>query len=59
MSHRFDLHTHSDQSDGTYAPAEIVRFAARGHIDLLALTDHDCISGVRSAMGQARRRGSA
>ena len=39
MSHRFDLHTHSDHSDGTYAPAEIVRFAARGHIDLLALTE--------------------
>ena len=50
MSHRFDLHTHSDHSDGTYAPAEIVRFAARGHIDLLALTDHDCISGVPEAM---------
>ena len=47
MSHRFDLHTHSSHSDGTYAPAEIVRFAARGRIDLLALTDHDCISGVR------------
>ena len=57
MSHRFDLHTHSDHSDGTYAPEEIVRFAARGHIDLLALTDHDCISGVRSAMAAGKAEG--
>lgn len=57
MSHRFDLHTHSDHSDGTYAPAEIVRFAARGHIDLLALTDHDCISGVPEAMAAGKEEG--
>ena len=57
MSHRFDLHTHSDHSDGTYAPAEIVRFAARGHIDLLALTDHDCISGVPEAMAAGQEEG--
>lgn len=57
MSHRFDLHTHSDHSDGTYAPAEIVRFAARGHIDLLAVTDHDCISGVPEAMAAGKVEG--
>ena len=57
MSHRFDLHTHSDHSDGTYTPAEIVRFAARGHIDLLALTDHDCISGVPEAMAAGKAEG--
>ena len=57
MSHRFDLHTHSDHSDGTYTPTEIVHFAARGHIDLLALTDHDCISGVRSAMAAGKAEG--
>lgn len=59
MSHRFDLHTHSDHSDGTYAPAEIVRFAARGHIELLALTDHDCISGVPEAMAAGKQEGIA
>ena len=57
MSHRFDLHTHSEHSDGTYAPAEIVRFAARGHIDLLAITDHDCISGVPEAMAAGQEEG--
>ena len=57
MSHRFDLHTHSDHSDGTFAPAEIVRCAARGHIDLLALTDHDCISGVPEAMAAGKEEG--
>ena len=59
MSHRFDLHTHSEHSDGTYAPAEIVRFAARGRIELLALTDHDCISGVPEAMAAGKEEGVA
>ena len=59
MNHRFDLHTHSNQSDGTYAPAEIVHFAARGHLDLLAVTDHDCISGVPEAMAAGKEEGVA
>lgn len=59
MNHRFDLHTHSNQSDGTYAPVEIVHFAARGHLDLLAVTDHDCISGVPEAMAAGKEEGVA
>ena len=47
---RFDLHTHSIISDGTVAPSEIVRTAARNGIKLLALTDHDSIMGVNEAI---------
>ena len=57
MSHRFDLHTHSAHSDGTYSPREIVGFAARGHIELLSLTDHDCVSGVPEAMEAGKELG--
>ncbi len=42
---RIDLHTHSDRSDGTLAPAELVRHASEVGIDVLAITDHDCFSG--------------
>ncbi len=47
---RFDLHTHSIISDGTFTPAEVVRTAARAKIKLLALTDHDSILGVKEAV---------
>lgn len=42
---RIDLHTHSDRSDGTVSPAELVRRAARTGLDVVALTDHDTADG--------------
>ncbi|HEX6936428.1 MAG TPA: PHP domain-containing protein [Actinomycetes bacterium] len=42
---RVDLHTHSSASDGTESPAELMRSAAAAGIDVVALTDHDTISG--------------
>ena len=38
---RFDLHVHSDRSDGRLPPEEVLRRAAVGGLDVLALTDHD------------------
>lgn len=38
---RLDLHVHSDGSDGKWPAAEVLRRAAAGRIDVLALTDHD------------------
>ncbi|HWV49193.1 MAG TPA: PHP domain-containing protein [Microbacterium sp.] len=40
-----DLHLHSNHSDGTQAPAEVVRQAHLHGIRTLALTDHDRTSG--------------
>lgn len=42
---RVDLHAHSSASDGTESPAELMRSAAAAGIDVVALTDHDTISG--------------
>ena len=47
---RIDLHTHSSASDGTDTPAALVREAAAAGLDVLALTDHDAMSG----WGEAR-----
>ena len=38
---RIDLHSHSDASDGTDAPAEVVQRAGGAGLDVPALTDHD------------------
>lgn len=52
-----DLHTHSTASDGKLAPAELVREAARVGIEVLALTDHDTLSGLAEAAEEASRLG--
>ncbi len=46
---RIDLHTHSNLSDGTCPPREVVRLASRADVTLLALTDHDTMDGVCEA----------
>jgi len=42
---RADLHVHSDASDGTDSPAEVMRRAALAGLDAVALTDHDTVAG--------------
>src|SRR5260370_37722185 len=40
-----DLHLHTNFSDGTYSPEELVAQAQRHGLSALALTDHDTIGG--------------
>lgn len=49
MDLRVDLHTHSDHSDGTLTPGQLVALAAERQLQLLALTDHDTTSGCAAA----------
>ncbi|MCU1673779.1 MAG: metal-dependent phosphoesterase, partial [Frankiales bacterium] len=49
MSRRIDLHTHSTASDGTTAPAALVREAREAGLDVVALTDHDTTGGWAAA----------
>lgn len=44
-----DLHTHTDRSDGTFTPAELVRLAAERRLDVVAVTDHDTTDGLDEA----------
>lgn len=48
---RIDLHSHSNASDGTEPPAEVVRRAREAGLDVLALTDHDTVAGLSAAAG--------
>lgn len=50
-----DLHTHSTYSDGTFSPMQLVEYAKKKGITTLALTDHDCIGGVREASMVAKQ----
>lgn len=44
-----DLHCHTVFSDGSARPADILDFARRFHVDAVAVTDHDCMTGARRA----------
>ena len=44
-----DLHLHTNFSDGTYTPEELVAQAARNKLAAIALTDHDTVEGCERA----------
>ena len=50
---RYDLHCHSTHSDGLLSPAAVVARAAARGVDVLALTDHDEVSGLAEAHAAA------
>ena len=50
---RIDLHTHTDRSDGTVTPRQLVREAAAAGLDVLGLTDHDTAAGWDEARDEA------
>ena len=52
-----DLHTHSTHSDGSYTPGELVRYASKRKISIIALTDHDTVSGIDEAIQVGRETG--
>lgn len=49
-----DLQLHSTASDGSDAPAEVVRRAAAIGLATIALTDHDTMAGLPEAIAAAR-----
>ena len=56
-----DLHVHSNHSDGTLSPEELVAFAIKSNVSAFALTDHDTISGItkaKKAAGSASSSGT-
>ncbi|MDR1573452.1 MAG: PHP domain-containing protein [Clostridiales Family XIII bacterium] len=52
-----DLHLHTNQSDGQYSPRALVRLAAKRGVSLMAITDHDTVSGVAEGAEAAREAG--
>jgi len=52
-----DLHCHSTASDGLLKPAALVARAAANGVEVLALTDHDGVSGLAEARAKAESEG--
>jgi len=50
-----DLHCHSLRSDGQLSPADLVDRAVEMGVGMLALTDHDTLSGLPEAKLQAQQ----
>jgi predicted metal-dependent phosphoesterase TrpH len=46
---RADLHSHSNVSDGTTTPADVITRATAAGLDVIALTDHDTVGGHAEA----------
>ena len=57
MMKMFDLHTHSDFSDGSLPPEKLIEEAKAAGLTLLALTDHDTASGIERANEAAMKLG--
>jgi 3',5'-nucleoside bisphosphate phosphatase len=52
-----DLHSHTDQSDGSFSPAELIEQARRVGVHILAITDHDTFAGYDQALPVAHAAG--
>jgi len=50
---RVDLHVHSNKSDGTFTPAQLVDYALEKELTAFALTDHDTTDGLDEAVSYA------
>ncbi len=48
-----DLHVHSNASDGTLTPSEVVHLALQKNLAAIALSDHDTVKGVPEAVSAA------
>ena len=53
----FDLHLHTTASDGTMSPAELVRYALKKGLRVIAITDHDTIEGLPEGTQEGNKLG--
>lgn len=54
MDQLIDMHVHSNCSDGTYTPEQLVAYAIEKNLSAFALTDHDTIEGIQRAQSAAQ-----
>lgn len=54
----FDLHMHSCySSDGQYTPSELIQMVKKAGLKTVALSDHDCVFGVKEMMEEGKKAG--
>ncbi len=52
-----DLHSHTNESDGTLSPPQLVDEARRVGVRILGITDHDTFAGYDQALPHAHKTG--
>ena len=52
-----DLHSHTNESDGTFTPEELIQEAKRVGLQALGITDHDTFAGYDAALPYAQQSG--
>jgi predicted metal-dependent phosphoesterase TrpH len=52
-----DLHSHTNESDGSFTPDALIAEAVRSGVEALAITDHDTFSGYDAARTAAQEAG--
>jgi len=57
MPSRVDLHIHTACSDGVLSPKDAVERASSLGLQIIAITDHDTLAGIPSALDTAREVG--
>ncbi|MEQ1558671.1 MAG: PHP domain-containing protein [Methyloglobulus sp.] len=57
MTEKYDLHSHSNISDGVLSPTDLVRRAHEHGVTSLALTDHDTTAGLAEAKAASEATG--
>jgi hypothetical protein len=50
---KVDLHIHSNYSDGKFSPGELVEKAVKIGLKVMAISDHDSVNGIPSAVEAA------
>lgn len=48
-----DLHVHTNFSDGTFSPEQVVEYAVKKGLVAIAITDHDSVEGIGPAIKAA------
>lgn len=46
----FDLHVHTNNSDGLFSPEKVIDLAVKQGLNGIAITDHDTITGIEAAI---------
>jgi predicted metal-dependent phosphoesterase TrpH len=54
---KFDLHVHTNCSDGINSPEEVLRYAKSIGLDGIAITDHDTVKGSKRVRKLAKELG--
>jgi predicted metal-dependent phosphoesterase TrpH len=52
-----DLHTHTNYSDGSHSPNQLIDLALKSGLNIISITDHDNVNGIPEAINYGKKKG--